>query len=68
VDGDGLVTADDLSLLNAYFAGKPGMEDRILLDAADVDGVSGVTRADAMFLARCLAGWPGYELPANVIN
>ncbi|MBO5258706.1 MAG: dockerin type I repeat-containing protein, partial [Clostridia bacterium] len=61
VNGDGTVTPADAELLAAYFAGHSC--ETILWEAADVDGIPGVTRADAMFLARCLAGWPGYELP-----
>lgn len=65
VNRDGVTDNEDLQILNAYFAGYPGTLELISdLTAADVDGNPGVTRADVIYLARYLAGWPGNPIPA----
>lgn len=57
--GDGVIDADDLSLLQDYFSGKDVTFD---LTKADFNGDGKFTRADVMYLARALANWDGYKL------
>ncbi|MBQ2724940.1 MAG: leucine-rich repeat protein, partial [Clostridia bacterium] len=57
VSADGVLDENDVNLLNQYFAGWPAIIDHEALDFNDDDMV---TRADAMYLARYLAGWSGY--------
>lgn len=57
--GDGSVGADDAVLLTDYFSGKTVDFDPT---KADFDHDGAFTRADAMYLARALAGWAGYTI------
>ncbi|MBO4932483.1 MAG: leucine-rich repeat protein, partial [Clostridia bacterium] len=59
-DRNGIFDDPDILLLNQYFAGHNVSID---MTAADIDDDNQVTRAEAMYLARALAGWPGYILP-----
>ncbi len=61
VNGDGMVNAADVELLNRYFAGYD--VDMIYANAAGMDDDGILTRKDAMILARYVAGWNGYTLP-----
>lgn len=58
--GDGSIGADDLTLLTDYFTGKSDQSFDPL--KADFDHDGAFTRADAMYLARALAGWNGYSI------
>jgi len=50
---------DDLQLLNQHLAGWPVDSE---LKAIDFNNDGQTNRKDAMYLARCLAGWPNYKL------
>lgn len=61
MDGDGLSNATDLTMLHKYYSGYP-----VTIDypaAADLNGDGNMTRADAMVLARQLAGWKDATTP-----
>ena len=57
VNGDGVVTEDDSTVLKQYFAGYMVTIDEF---AADVDNDGELTRRDAMILARHTASWEEY--------
>lgn len=60
VNGDGIVDAADLAILQKYFSGHAvEIGDTTLLDC---NGDSKFTRADVMYLARALAKWEGYSI------
>lgn len=64
--GDGVTDFNDVLVLAAYFAGHPGkdMEDLTNVLPKSFDGnPDDFSRYDAMYLARAIAGWDGYELP-----
>ena len=57
VNKDGAVGAYDCACIARYVVGIPGYDATTLnLDAADVDGIPGVTIDDARYLARYLVG------------
>ncbi len=64
--GDGVTNGDDVLVLAMYFAGHPGsgLEDLMGVLPKSFDGnPEDFSRYDAMYLARALAGWDGYNLP-----
>ena len=64
--GDGVTDFNDVLVLAAYFAGHPGKSVEDLMDVLpkSFDGnPDDFSRYDAMYLARAIAGWDGYELP-----
>ena len=62
VNGDGKVNRADAGILNRYFAGWQGYEEKIVnRDAADVNRDGKLNRADAGIMNRYFAGWQGYD-------
>lgn len=60
VDGNGVLDANDLSILKRYFSGYATDVD---LSSYDVNGDGVFTRADVMYLARTLNAWENYAIP-----
>ena len=60
INGDGVVDAADLTLLQQYFCGYPTTID--FTQDLDFNHDGTFTRADVMYLARALAGWDGYSV------
>lgn len=63
MDGDGLTSATDLTLLQQYYRGYAVTI--AYPAAADLNGDGKMTRADAMVLARQLAGWTDALTPPS---
>jgi len=64
--GDGIADANDVLVLAMYFAGytDTGLENLMGVLPKSFDGnPDDFSRYDAMYLARALAGWDGYNLP-----
>ncbi len=62
VNADGKVNRADAGILNRYFAGWQGYEEKIVnRDAADVNRDGKLNRADAGIMNRYFAGWQGYD-------
>ncbi|MBR3998310.1 MAG: hypothetical protein IKI93_08205, partial [Clostridia bacterium] len=62
VSADGFLNGDDSELLKQYFA---GWKVEIDTEAIDFNRDGEPNRKDAMYFARYLEGWEGYELPNN---
>lgn len=65
MDGDGLTSATDLTLLQQYYRGYAVTI--AYPAAADLNGDGKMTRADAMVLARQFAGWKDALTPQDDI-
>ena len=62
INGDGLVKANDKTILARYLADWPGYETLPVYPAvADLNGDGFIKANDKTILARYLADWPGYE-------
>jgi uncharacterized protein YkuJ len=62
INGDGLHTSTDVSLLRRYIAGGYGVEDKVVLDAVDVNKDGNLTSTDVSMLRRFIAGGYNIEL------
>ena len=56
-DGDGVVGLGDVLIIKQYISTPENVQDKIIVDAADVNGDGNVNRLDVQLLSKYCVGW-----------